>query len=61
MSKASKVRRPADRSLPRAPTGIAALDEVTGGGPRRGRPTVVCGNAGCARRSLQWSSSSALP
>jgi circadian clock protein KaiC len=42
-------RTSASRSLPKAPTGIAGLDEITGGGLPRGRPTLVCGNAGCGK------------
>lgn len=30
-------------------TGIRGLDEVTAGGLPRGRPTLVCGNAGCGK------------
>jgi len=41
---------PAD--LPKAPTGIAGLDDVTGGGLPRGRPTLVCGPAGCGKTLL---------
>src|SRR5438270_5314571 len=52
MSKAPKAQEPADRGLPKAPTGIAGLDEVTGGGLPRGRPTLVCGNAGCGKTLL---------
>ncbi|MFO0609978.1 MAG: circadian clock protein KaiC [Polyangiales bacterium] len=36
-------------TLPKAPTGISGLDEVTGGGLPRGRPTLVCGAAGCGK------------
>ncbi|MDX6473394.1 MAG: circadian clock protein KaiC [Gaiellaceae bacterium] len=39
-------------SLPKAPTGISGLDEVTGGGLPRGRPTLVCGPAGCGKTLL---------
>ena len=35
--------------LPKAPSGIAGLDEITGGGLPRGRPTLVCGGAGCGK------------
>src|SRR3954449_2174457 len=42
----------AARALPKCPTGIAGLDEVTGGGLPRGRPTLVCGNAGCGKTLL---------
>jgi circadian clock protein KaiC len=35
--------------LAKAPTGIQGLDEVTDGGLPRGRPTLVCGAAGCGK------------
>src|SRR5690242_17642011 len=35
--------------LEKAPTGIKGLDEITGGGLPRGRPTLVCGAAGCGK------------
>src|ERR1044071_5413023 len=35
--------------LPRCPTGIQGLDEITGGGLPHGRPTLVCGGAGCGK------------
>jgi circadian clock protein KaiC len=35
--------------LAKAPTGITGLDEITGGGLPRGRPTLVCGAAGCGK------------
>ena len=35
--------------LPKAPSGIEGLDEITGGGLPRGRPTLVCGGAGCGK------------
>ncbi len=37
------------RTLPKAPTGIAGLDEITGGGLPQGRPTLICGSAGCGK------------
>ncbi len=40
------------RSLRKAPTGISGLDEVTAGGLPRGRPTLVCGPAGCGKTLL---------
>ena len=40
------------RSLPKAPTGIQGLDELTRGGLPRGRPTLVCGSAGCGKTVL---------
>jgi circadian clock protein KaiC len=39
-------------SLPKCPTGIQGLDEITGGGLPRGRPTLVCGGAGCGKTLL---------
>ena len=40
----------ADRqTLEKCPSGIAGLDEITGGGLPQGRPTLVCGNAGCGK------------
>ena len=39
-------------SLPKAPTGITGLDEITLGGLPRGRPTLVCGSAGCGKTLL---------
>ncbi|HET7490090.1 MAG TPA: circadian clock protein KaiC [Acidimicrobiales bacterium] len=38
--------------LEKAPTGIAGLDEITGGGLPRGRPTLACGTAGCGKTLL---------
>jgi circadian clock protein KaiC len=35
--------------LEKAPTGIQGLDEVTYGGLPRGRPTLLCGAAGCGK------------
>jgi circadian clock protein KaiC len=48
-----KMERPGRaRTLPKAPTGIAGLDEVTGGGLPKGRPTLVCGGPGCGKTLL---------
>lgn len=35
--------------LPKAPTGIGGLDEITEGGLPKGRPTLICGSAGCGK------------
>src|SRR5947209_18195487 len=40
------------RSVPKSPTGIQGLDEITGGGLPRGRPTLVCGGPGCGKTIL---------
>ncbi len=42
----------ADRRLPRCPSGIKGLDDILGGGLPRGRPTLVCGAAGCGKTLL---------
>ena len=49
--KVSKSIAPAKR-LPKCPTGIQGLDEITDGGLPRGRPTLVCGGAGCGKTLL---------
>jgi circadian clock protein KaiC len=36
-------------TLPKAPTSIQGLDEITGGGLPKGRPTLICGGAGCGK------------
>lgn len=36
-------------ALPKSPTGIEGLDQLTGGGLPRGRPTLLCGSAGCGK------------
>jgi circadian clock protein KaiC len=38
--------------LAKTPTGISGLDEVTGGGLPKGRPTLICGPAGCGKTLL---------
>ncbi|MGB8215396.1 MAG: circadian clock protein KaiC [Anaerolineales bacterium] len=38
--------------LPKSPTGIQGLDEITGGGLPKGRPTLVCGPTGCGKTLL---------
>jgi len=48
----NKVAPLATHSLPKAPTGIIGLDEITGGGLPSGRPTLVCGSAGCGKTML---------
>ncbi len=47
---APKPRR--RRGLPKAPTGIQGLDELTGGGLPGGRPTLLCGSAGSGKTLL---------
>ena len=38
--------------LEKSPTGINGLDEITFGGLPKGRPTLICGNAGCGKTLL---------
>jgi circadian clock protein KaiC len=35
--------------FPKSPTGIQGLDEITEGGFPKGRPTLICGGAGCGK------------
>src|SRR5215468_8924464 len=41
-----------NQSLPKSPTGMQGLDEITFGGLPRGRTTLVCGSAGCGKTML---------
>jgi circadian clock protein KaiC len=40
------------RELPKTPTGIQGLDEITRGGLPKGRPTLVCGGSGSGKTLL---------
>src|SRR5262245_15202464 len=50
--KATANRTPQRQLLPKAPTGIQGLDQVTFGGLPRGRPTLICGSAGSGKTLL---------
>lgn len=39
-------------ALPKCPTGIRGLDEITLGGLPHGRPTLICGGPGCGKTLL---------
>ena len=39
-------------TCPKSPTGIEGLDEITEGGLPLGRPTLICGSAGCGKTLL---------
>jgi circadian clock protein KaiC len=52
MKKARLKPTPPAARLPKCPTGIQGLDEITGGGLPRGRSTLVCGGAGCGKTLL---------
>jgi circadian clock protein KaiC len=43
------LRTTSGAELAKCPTGIAGLDEITNGGLPRGRPTLICGAAGCGK------------
>lgn len=45
-------RYTAKNPLLKTQTGISGLDEITGGGLPQGRPTLVCGGAGCGKTLL---------
>ncbi len=47
-NKANNINSQLEKSL----TGITGLDEITNGGLPRGRPTLVCGVAGCGKTLL---------
>jgi circadian clock protein KaiC len=38
-----------NKNLPKSPTGIQGFDEITNGGLPTGRPTLICGGAGCGK------------
>src|SRR5919199_1561513 len=53
--KASVRPRVVTRDLPvieKSATGIDGLDEITFGGLPKGRPTLLCGSAGCGKRLI---------
>ena len=49
---AAALMQTAPPGIAKAPTGIAGLDELTFGGLPAGRPTLVCGGAGCGKTLL---------
>ena len=48
----TELARQGSSGLPKAPTGIPGLDEITHGGLPKGRPTLVCGSAGAGKTML---------
>ncbi len=52
MSKRTHAPTSPSARLPKCPTGIQGLDEITDGGLPRGRPTLLCGGAGCGKTLL---------
>src|ERR1039458_2532780 len=49
MAQKKKSGSASSKTLPKASTGIQGLDEITGGGLPRGRPTLVSGGAGSGK------------
>ena len=49
MATTKRNNRKSNHLLPKSPTGIAGLDEITGGGLPKGRPTLVAGAAGSGK------------
>ncbi len=49
---AANGKSPPERALDKCPSGIRGLDDITGGGLPRGRPTLVCGGPGCGKTLL---------
>lgn len=50
--KSSENRQSFQSGISKSRTGIEGLDEVTGGGLPQGRPTLICGGAGCGKTLL---------
>ena len=44
-----KRSKPQVKLLPKSPTGIPGVDEITSGGLPQGRPTLIAGGAGCGK------------
>ncbi|MBV9891990.1 MAG: circadian clock protein KaiC, partial [Rhizobacter sp.] len=49
---AAAARHAVGAPVPKAPSGIDGLDEITGGGLPRGRPSLVIGGPGCGKTML---------
>src|ERR1700712_3614489 len=49
MSEVSSSLKEIQFKFPKSPTGIVGLDEITEGGFPTGRPTLICGSAGCGK------------
>lgn len=52
MKKSAKPSTLRNRGVRKCRTGIEGLDQITGGGLPVGRPTLVCGGAGCGKTLL---------
>lgn len=56
MVKSTRNVKPLTEVLQKSLTGIKGLDEITGGGLPKGRPTLVCGGTGCGKTLLAMES-----
>ena len=45
----AKLKKTPLSEIPKTPSGINGLDEITNGGLPAGRPTLICGEAGCGK------------
>jgi circadian clock protein KaiC len=52
MSRTRQVKPIAKNEIAKCPTGIFGLDQITAGGLPKGRPTLICGTAGCGKTIL---------
>lgn len=52
MRKQKALQQEANFKFPKTLTGVEGLDEITEGGFPKGRPTLICGGAGCGKTLL---------
>ncbi len=52
MSRSRKVKPAPKNGIAKCPTGIFGLDQIREGGLPKGRPTLICGAAGCGKTIL---------
>ncbi len=52
MSRIRQRKAAASNGIAKCPTGIFGLDQITQGGFPKGRPTLICGAAGCGKTIL---------
>jgi circadian clock protein KaiC len=48
-AKTTVQHKSVNKAIPKSLTGIDGLDEITQGGFPKGRPTLICGSAGCGK------------
>lgn len=52
VQRSKNTKQTASFHFPKAHTGVEGLDEITEGGFPKGRPTLICGGAGCGKTLL---------